>query len=103
MKNLQQILFVFILCSTSLITSAQYDVSKINKKAIESYNKGLEKAQDTKYKDAVEALQDAIQKDAKYIDAYLSLAGVFGQMKNLSKGEITNKKAFALKSTNHQN
>jgi outer membrane protein OmpA-like peptidoglycan-associated protein/tetratricopeptide (TPR) repeat protein len=98
MKNLQQILFVFILCSTSLITSAQYDVSKINKKAIESYNKGLEKAQDTKYKDAVEALQDAIQKDAKYIDAYLSLAGVFGQMKDHTQSVNTYEKAFALDS-----
>ncbi len=76
MKNLQQFIFVFIIFNISLLATAQYDVSKISKKAIESYNKGLEKAQGAKYKEAIEALQDAIQKDVKYIDAYLSLAGV---------------------------
>jgi Tfp pilus assembly protein PilF len=49
------------------------------KKAIEAYNKGIEKAQDGKFKDAIESLQEAITRDPKYIDAYLSLAGVYGK------------------------
>ncbi|MDQ3682652.1 MAG: OmpA family protein [Bacteroidota bacterium] len=98
MKNLQQIFFVFILSTISLLTTAQYDVSKINNKAIESYNKGLEKAQDAKYKEAIEALQEAIQRDAKYIDAYLSLAGVFGQMKDHTQSVNTYEKSFAIDS-----
>ena len=80
MKNLS-LLISCLLILTSTFVFAQYDVSKINKKAIEAYNKGLEKAQDGKYKDAIESLQEAIHGDPKYIDAYLSLAGVHGQMK----------------------
>ena len=75
MKNL--ILFFSLLFLTFNIAFSQYDVSKINKKAIESYNKGLEKAQDGKYDDAIESLTEAINRDSKYIDAYLSLAGVY--------------------------
>src|SRR5688500_10110863 len=96
MKNL--VLFFSLLFLTSNIVLSQYDVSKINKKAIESYNKGLEKAQDGKYKDAIESLQEAISRDPKYIDAYLSLAGVYGQMKNYTQSTGTYEKAFALDS-----
>jgi Tfp pilus assembly protein PilF len=79
-------------------SQAQYDVSKINKKAIESYNKALEKAQDGKYKDAIESLQEAIQRDGKYIDAYLSLAGIYGQIKDHQQSISTYEKAFTLDS-----
>ncbi len=96
MKNLL-LLFSFILLASDFIFG-QYDVSKINKKAIESYNKGLEKAQDGKYKDAIESLQEAINRDPKYIDAYLSLAGVYGQMKNHTQSVATYEKSFSLDS-----
>ncbi len=97
MKNLHFCLILFCLL---LITqgNAQYDVSGINKKAIEYYNKGLEKAQERKYKEAVESLQEAIQSDPKYIDAYLSLAGVYGQMKDHQQSINTYEKAFLIDS-----
>ena len=60
--------------------------------------KGLEKAQDGKYKDAIESLQEAINRDPKYIDAYLSLAGVYGQIKNRAQSVATYEKAFAIDS-----
>ena len=97
MKNLS-LLISCLLILTSTFVFAQYDVSKINKKAIEAYNKGLEKAQDGKYKDAIESLQEAIHGDPKYIDAYLSLAGVHGQMKNHAQSVATYEKAFGIDS-----
>ncbi|MBA2744825.1 MAG: OmpA family protein [Flavisolibacter sp.] len=79
------------------ITSfGQYDASKVNKKAIESYNKAIEKVQDGKYKDAVEALEEAIRRDAKYVDAYLSLGGIFGQLKNYQASVATYENAFKI-------
>ena len=93
MKNLS-LLISCLLILTSTFVFAQYDVSKINKKAIEAYNKGLEKAQDGKYKDAIESLQEAIHGDPKYIDAYLSLAGVHGQMKNHAQSVATYEKSI---------
>ncbi len=95
MKNLKA-LFVLILSAAFFISHAQYDVSKINKKAVEAYNKAIEKAQDGKYKESVAALHEAIQKDPKYIDAYLSLAGVYGQLKDHQQSVTFYEKAFAL-------
>jgi len=95
MKNLRPFLMPFLLLIT-LNGGAQYDVSRINKKAVEAYNKALEKAQDGKYSDAVESLQEAIKRDPKYVDAYLSLAGVYGQIKAHEKSVETYEKAFAL-------
>jgi outer membrane protein OmpA-like peptidoglycan-associated protein/tetratricopeptide (TPR) repeat protein len=94
MKNL--FLLPFFLVFTSLTIHAQYDAGKVNKKAIESYNKAIEKAQDGKLKDAIESLEEAIKRDAKYIDAYLSLAGIHGQLKDHAKSVAQYEKAFAL-------
>jgi Tfp pilus assembly protein PilF len=75
-------------------SQAQYDVSRINKKAVAAYNLALEKAQDGKYNESIVALQEAIQKDANYIDAYLSLAGIYGQLKNHGQSVIHYEKAL---------
>ena len=97
MKN-RSFLFSIVLLLISTCLFAQYDVSRINKKAIEAYNNGIEKAQDGKYKEAIESMQEAINRDLKYIDAYLSLAGVYGQMKNHAQSVATYEKAFLLDS-----
>ncbi|HYK54975.1 MAG TPA: OmpA family protein, partial [Flavisolibacter sp.] len=88
--------FYFLLFTFS--SFAQYDPSKINKKAIEAYDKGIGKAQAGNYKDALEFLQEAIQKDGNYVEAYLSLAGVYGQMKDYRQSTVFYEKAFALDS-----
>jgi outer membrane protein OmpA-like peptidoglycan-associated protein/tetratricopeptide (TPR) repeat protein len=98
MKNRILLYFTFCILHFTFSASAQYDPSKINKKAIESYNKGIEKAEEGKYKDAVESLQEAIQRDANYVEAYLSLAGVYGQIKNYQQSTATYEKAFAIDS-----
>jgi outer membrane protein OmpA-like peptidoglycan-associated protein/tetratricopeptide (TPR) repeat protein len=82
----------------ALTSFSQYDETKVNKKAIEAYTKAMEKAQDGKYYDAIEALQEAIRRDAKYVDAYLSLAGILGQLKDYEKSVAIYEKAFALDS-----
>jgi outer membrane protein OmpA-like peptidoglycan-associated protein/tetratricopeptide (TPR) repeat protein len=81
-----------------MFAQAQYDPSRIDKKAVEAYNKALEKAQDARYKDAIEFLQEAIRRDGRYIEAYLSLAGVYGQIKNYQQSVDYYEKAFQLDS-----
>ncbi|HEU4472292.1 MAG TPA: flagellar motor protein MotB, partial [Flavisolibacter sp.] len=95
MKNLR-FACTCVLVMAAVAAAGQYDQSKINKKAIESYNQALEKAQDGRYNDAIGLLKEAIQKDAKYIDAYLSLAGIYGQIKNHSLSVAQYEKAFSL-------
>src|SRR5438874_13309617 len=70
MKNLRLLMALVLLLSCSF-SHAQYDVSKINKKAVKAYTRAMQQAQEEKYQDAIAALQEALQKDAGYIDAYL--------------------------------
>lgn len=77
---------------------AQYDPSLIDKKAVASYNKGIELAQAGNYAQALNLLQEAVEKDKRYVDAYLSLAGVYGQLKNYPKSVEWYERSFALDS-----
>lgn len=95
MKSLHTLL-ILCLFLFSASASAQYDVSKINKKALAAYNQALELAQNGQYNQSISALQQAIQHDSKYIDAYLSLAGVYGQLKNHEQSVAAYEKAFPL-------
>ncbi|MGV3657731.1 MAG: OmpA family protein [Chitinophagaceae bacterium] len=98
MKSLQTLL-TLCLFFFAITTSAQFDVSKINKKAVAAYNQAMELAQNGQYTQSIAALQQAIKHDAKYIDAYLSLAGVYGQVKDHEQSEATDEKAFLIDTT----
>src|SRR6516164_3554842 len=78
MKNLLVILML-LLTREAL---SQYDPSKINKKAVQLYTKALQQAQDELFKDAIQTLKDAVKLDDNYVDAYLSIAGMYGELKN---------------------
>ncbi|HZH02054.1 MAG TPA: tetratricopeptide repeat protein, partial [Flavisolibacter sp.] len=97
MKSLKPYLTILTLFVVSSVF-AQYDASRINKKAIESYNRGLEHAQDGNFKEALKWLQESVQKDPNYLEAYLSLAGVYGQMKNREQSVEFYEKAFRIDS-----
>jgi outer membrane protein OmpA-like peptidoglycan-associated protein/Tol biopolymer transport system component len=98
MKNRILICIPFFFLYFSFSSFAQYDVSRINKKAIDSYNKAQEKAGEEKYTEAINLFSLAIQQDANYLDAYLSLAGVYGQIKNYEQSIFYYEKAFAMDS-----
>lgn len=91
-------IFLPIAIGISFSGYAQYDASKISKKAIDAYNKGLEFAQDQNFDEAIKFLQHAIDIDPKYIEPYLSLGGVYGQMKNYQQSVFYYEKAFAIDS-----
>lgn len=80
---------VLLLTSTFFFTQAQYDPSKVKKKAMELYDKALVQAQDGKFKEGIQMLTDALKIDARFLDAYLSIAGMYGEMKNY-QGSIDN-------------
>ena len=63
-------------------SSAQVsDLSKVNPRAVKMYNEGLAKATENRFDDAISYFLQAIYLDSNYVDAYLSLAGVYGQTK----------------------
>ena len=81
MKN-QGIFFSLLLLLAGQTLRAQYDPEKVNKKAAQLYSKALELAQNDDFKGGIAALQQAVRVDNRYEDAYLSMAGMYGELKN---------------------
>lgn len=79
MKNILFIILFFL----SLHVFAQEP--KINPKAAKAYNDAIAQLQDGFIKDAIPLLGKAIEYEPKFIDAWLSLAGVYGELKDYAK------------------
>jgi len=95
MKNRRPLLslIALLLCLTAF---SQDDQSKIDKKALAAYNKAMEKAQDGRYDESIELLKEAVRRDGKYIDAYLSLAGIYGERKSYGEAQRYYEQGFTL-------
>src|ERR1041384_2449391 len=75
---------LFGCCQLLIVNFSDAQISnpaKINPRAIKMYNEGLSKATDNRFDDAISYFLQAIYLDSNYTDAYLSLAGVYGQTK----------------------
>jgi outer membrane protein OmpA-like peptidoglycan-associated protein len=63
------------------VKSQTYQPEKINKKAIKYYDQAVEYLRDNSLPESIPFLRKAIAADSNYVDAILSLAGVYGQLK----------------------
>ena len=92
------------LCSLLLAVSlamgaaAQYNPDKVLKKAQALYEPALEKARDGNFREGIRILNDAVRIDPKFLDAYLSIAGMYGEMKKYDSAIINYQKAKAIDS-----
>ena len=78
---------------------AQYDPDKVNKKAVQLYNKALQQATgDDDLKSGIATLEQAIRIDKNYEEAYLSMAGMYAEMKNYQAAIDNYEKAKAIDS-----
>lgn len=92
---------ILILISFFLVlgsTYAQYDLSKINKKATQLYEQAMERIDDGHFASAAGLLQQAIDADKNYIEAYLSLGAIYGKLKSYKSSTASFEKAFLLDS-----
>lgn len=78
MKGLLACLFLLI---ATLGFSQVYDPEKVNAKALKTYEKALDLLGNGQIKEAVPVLQRSISEDSNFVDAYLSMGGVMGQLK----------------------
>ena len=97
MKTLNFLLVFWVLLLSNWV-NAQYDPTKINKKAFSVYMQAMEKANGRDFKAAIDLLEQCITLEPKYADAFLSLGGVYGQLKNYTKSTENYEKAFAIDS-----
>lgn len=82
MKSYLSILFFIV---PALVHAQTYQPENVNKKALAVYEKALEQLNDGFLKEAIPLLNKAIEYDANFIDAYLSLAGAYGELKEYEK------------------
>jgi len=84
---------------TSCITNAQwYDPEKVDHNANTVYSLGINKAQSDDYITAIRMINEALKIEPKFVDAYLSLAGINANMKNYAESVSQFEKAIALDS-----
>ena len=79
------LLFLIAFFGLSHLNAQQFDPEKVNKKALVQYNKAIELLREDDYKQAVPLLLECIKTDTNFVDAYLSLAGVFGELKQYKR------------------
>ncbi len=79
-----RLIFPFLIFNFSfLISTAQwYDPAKVNKKAGELYGQAFEEATDKKYTAAIQHIKEALVIEPKLVDAFLTRAGIYAELKN---------------------
>lgn len=96
-KNI--VLFLAILFFISYTTQAQwYDPEKVNKKAYAIYEAAYKDAMDQNYMVAIANINKAIAIDPKFVEAYLSKAGIYAELKKYDSSVIDFEKALQLDS-----
>ena len=76
--------FTFFLFSFFIVLNSftqTYYLNRINQKAKDIYGKAMLKLADEQYLSSITLLKKCIALDSNYVDAYLSLGGVMGQLK----------------------
>ncbi|MDP4254714.1 MAG: flagellar motor protein MotB, partial [Bacteroidota bacterium] len=97
MKNHILLLLLPVLMA-GFTTQAQYNPEKVSKKAGQYHSKALELADGDDHPGAIQALRQAIAIDSNFEDAYLSLAGMYGQLKNYPEAIRNYEKAKSIDS-----
>lgn len=82
--------FVFVFSSHA----QQYDPAKVSKKARSLYDQAIQKADDGHLRDALDLLYQALENSPAFVDAMLSRAGIFGEMKKYPDAITAYERAF---------
>ncbi|CAN5458299.1 hypothetical protein BH11BAC3_BH11BAC3_09230 [soil metagenome] len=94
--------FVLITClicfATISVTAQWYDPNKVSRKAGDVYAHAYEDAQNEKYDDAIAKINRAISIEPKFVDAFLSRAGIYANLKKYDLSVADFEKAIQLDS-----
>lgn len=91
-------LVVFILGFFPSAQSQWFDPEKVNKKVLAINETAYQQAREGKYKESIAHLNDAIKLDPRFVDGYLSRAGIYAEMRNYTKAVNDFETGFALDS-----
>ena len=96
MKQKSRYRGLIISCAFVLISSfafAQTPRQSTNPKALKKYNEALVALEDNRSTEGIALLANVLQIDSNFIDAYLSLAGAYGNIKQYKKAIIVYERA----------
>ncbi|HEX6180242.1 MAG TPA: flagellar motor protein MotB, partial [Chitinophagaceae bacterium] len=74
--------------SITIAQPGSYDPAKVNKKAVEMYEKAIAAAGEGNYKLSLPYLYSSLKHDKRYLEAYLSIAGIYGELKQYDSAII---------------
>ena len=89
---------LIVTLGSTMLAFGQYDPAKVNKKAVPFFEKGIAEAQEGRFKEGIKFLQDAVKIDPRFLDAFLSIAGMYGEMKEYDAAIENYEKARAIDS-----
>ncbi|HET9431991.1 MAG TPA: OmpA family protein, partial [Chitinophagaceae bacterium] len=90
------LLISICLFQSPFLLGQTYDPEKVNKKAVPFFNQAISKVEDGKGLEAIPLLNQAIEKDAGYLDAYLLLAAIYSDNKKYDDCIRTYEKSFSI-------
>lgn len=86
----------FLLLISSLANAQWYDPLKVKTKATDIYLQAIANAQNGKLLVAIKMVNDALKIEPKFVDAYLSIAGMHAELKDYNESVNQFEKAFSL-------
>lgn len=92
------LLIIFLFTIPSHSHAQWYDPEKVNKTAGNIYATAYEEAQAGNYQAAIIKLGDALKADPKFVDVYLSRAGIYANLKNYAASVNDFETAFKMDS-----
>ena len=90
--------FFLLLTSCSLLQAQWYDPEKVNQKAGDIYGQAYEQANAGNYRTAINLVTESLKYEPRFVDAFLSRAGMYANMKKYDSSVIDFEKAMALDS-----
>ena len=91
-------ILLLLALTASQIANGQYDPAKVSPKALQLNTKAMEAADNDDLSGAIALLKQAVGVDPNYEEGYLSLAGMYGQLKNYPAAVENYEKARAIDS-----
>ena len=96
---MKKLLLLFLFSSFFLQSRSQgYDPQKVNHKAIDIYMLAINKARNGDYGSAIKMINESLKIEPNYLDAYLSLGGIYADMNDYQNSVSNFEKAFAIDS-----
>ncbi len=75
-----------------------YNPANVNKKALKLNDDAMQQASDGNFKEAIRLLENAVKIDSRYLDGWLSIAGMYSDLKNYDEAIRNYEKGRAIDS-----